>query len=300
VRPRYKQFLKQYPDLSVLAASTEESVCEAWAGLGYYSRARNLHRAAQLVRDEYQGEMPKSAAALQKLPGIGRYTAGAIASIAYDEKAPLVDGNVARLLSRLLKIEDAPDTSIAQKTFWLWAERLADCESPGELNQSLMELGSLVCKPKNPECERCPVSGYCIAQKEGLTELLPLPKSKTPKKDLAIVFLLIQSEQGVWLKRRPLKGLWPGLWEPPSAEGRFGRKELSERFGVELGRVRLRLTHELSHRHVKARVFLAPSELSLQEREDFRLFRDPLTAPLSGLARKALIMAKEAALSDNW
>ncbi|MEM6532377.1 MAG: A/G-specific adenine glycosylase [Myxococcota bacterium] len=167
VVPRYERFVERFPDVRALAAVKEETVCEEWAGLGYYSRARNLHRAACSVVREHDGKMPSNADDLQKLPGIGRYTAGAIASIAFDEATPVVDGNVGRVLSRVYRLAAVPTSSPGQKVLWGKAQDLVPAGAPGDFNQALMELGALVCTPKSPTCMLCPIRAHFDAYCEG-------------------------------------------------------------------------------------------------------------------------------------
>ena len=157
VIPYYERFLARFPSVQALAEAAPDEVSKLWSGLGYYSRARNLHAAARKVVDGYGGELPSDVAALQELPGIGRYTAGAVASIAFDRAAPIVDGNVARVLARLLDLRDDVSAPATQQRLWAEAEALARGPKPGDLNQSLMELGALICTPRAPKCLLCPL-----------------------------------------------------------------------------------------------------------------------------------------------
>lgn len=291
VVPRYERFIDRFPNVRALATASEEAVCEEWAGLGYYSRARNLHRAAGWVVKENGGEMPGSADALRELPGIGRYTAGAIASIAYGEAAPIVDCNVARVLSRLFLVEHAPNSSSGQRALWALAEQLVPDSDPGAFNQSVMELGALVCTPKRASCLLCPLRSDCQARGQGVVDRFPHPKARTPRRLLPLAMAWLEAEDGsVWLEQRPLEGLWAGLWELPSADNPV---ELATKLGgVSLSEPVAQVEHTLSHRDVVVTIHTASAPEAASER--FRLYPDPLSAPLSGLARKAIVAAQAA------
>lgn len=291
VVPRYERFVERFPNVRALATASEEAVCEEWAGLGYYSRARNLHRAAGWVVRENEGEMPASADALRKLPGIGRYTAGAIASIAYGEPAPIVDGNVARVLSRVFLVDHAPNSSSGQRALWSLAEQLVPPSDPGAFNQSVMELGALVCTPKRVSCLLCPLQSDCEARRQGVVDRFPVPKVRPPRRLLPVAMAWLETEDGsVWLEQRPLEGLWAGLWELPSADS---PAELATKLGgVSLSEPLAQVEHTLSHRDVVATIHTGSAPEAPPER--FRLYPDPLSAPLSGLARKAIVAARAA------
>lgn len=288
VKPRWTAFLEQFPDVEALARASEAQVCEAWAGLGYYRRARNLHKAATVVVSDHAGEFPRTAKELQELPGIGRYTSGAIASIAFEECAPIVDGNVARVMARVFAIEDAVDTPIGMKLTWAYAAALAEGPRPGDLNQALMELGATVCTPKSPKCLICPLTSICTAQKLGKQSEFPKATKQTATKAMPIAFAVYRTRAGVHLRQRPLEGLWAGLWEPISAEGDV--KALEAIVGP-VGEPVAEVTHQLSHRDIKATVYRvkkAPKGLEL------RAWADPFEAPLSALARKVLLAESRA------
>ncbi len=286
VAPRWASFMSRFPDVASLAAASEATVCEAWAGLGYYRRARFLHRAAQVLVSDHAAVFPRTASELRKLPGIGRYTAGAIASIAFGEEAAIVDGNVARVLSRLFAIDDAPDSPAGQRRLWQLAGELVPGERPGDLNQGLMEMGATVCTPRSPKCLTCPVRNACVAASRGEQELFPKASRAAKVAPMTMAFAVYTDESGTYLEQRPLDGLWAGLWEPPSASGPEMLQELSRRVGP-LGEPVAAVTHQLSHRAITAqvhRVTRLPAEL----RKALTPWRDPLAAPLSGLAKKVL------------
>jgi A/G-specific adenine glycosylase len=212
--PYYQRWMERFPTVEALADVDEESVLKAWEGLGYYSRARNLHRSALIVRERLGGVLPQDSQSLKTLPGIGEYSAGAIASIAYGEVVPAVDGNVRRVLSRLFDLEDPTDASLRKR-----AGELVDPDRPGDWNQALMELGATVCTPRSPRCSACPLTGECRALAEGTQELRPVSKRRPRVRTVSYGVLLVLKSAGEWLMvRRPSDGLLGGLWEFPAVE----------------------------------------------------------------------------------
>ncbi|MFW6124955.1 MAG: A/G-specific adenine glycosylase, partial [Pirellulales bacterium] len=179
VVPYFERFLAAFPTVSELACATEHDVLRLWEGLGYYSRARNLHRAAHQVDRNYGGRVPDDPKQLADLPGIGRYTAGAIASIAFDRRTPILEANTRRVLSRLAALREDPRTATAERRLWQFADRILPRSRPGRFNQALMELGAEVCRPRDPACGRCPVHLHCRAYRAGLQHALPLPGRPT-------------------------------------------------------------------------------------------------------------------------
>lgn len=217
VVPYYKRFLQRFPTIESLASAPIDDVIALWAGLGYYSRARNLHRAAQqLVLGETA--FPDTLEGLTALPGIGRSTAGAILSIAFDKPAPILDGNVRRVLVRLFAWQEDPRSSRAEKQLWLWAEALTPTGSAHDYAQAIMDLGATLCTPRLPECDRCPLQELCQACHLGLVTSLPVSrkKQKTPlRKQVA---LIVDHCGVVLLRQRAMEGFLGGLWEFPSVE----------------------------------------------------------------------------------
>lgn len=219
VIPYYQAFMRQFPTLETLAYAEEDQVLKAWEGLGYYSRARNLQSAVREVVESYGGEVPSTRKEISKLKGVGPYTAGAILSIAYDQPEPAVDGNVMRVLSRVLYIEE----DIAKvKTRTLFESLLYDLiskENPSFFNQGLMELGALVCTPTSPGCLLCPVRDHCRAFAAGVQEQLPIKAKKKKPKAKQLIAAVIRNEKGqVLIERRPEKGLLAKLWQFPNVE----------------------------------------------------------------------------------
>jgi A/G-specific adenine glycosylase len=217
VVPYYRRWMERFPTVEVLAEASSEEVLRLWQGLGYYSRARNLHNAARVVVEAWDGVVPNTVEALRQLPGVGEYTAGAVASIAFGAPVPAVDGNVRRVLARLA---DDPDPTPARLR--RWAGALVDPERPGDFNQGLMELGALVCTPRAPGCARCPLEAECRARREGTQELRPLPRRRGRVRRAVAVSLVLHrgtgAETEVLLERRPDDGLLGGMWSTPTRE----------------------------------------------------------------------------------
>jgi len=199
----------------VLAAAAESEVLQHWEGLGYYSRARNIHKAAKMIAEELQGEFPKTVEALQKLPGIGRYTAGAICSFAYDLPAPIVEANTLRLYSRLIGLEQDPRSKAGQNQLWEFAALILPRKSPGVFNQALMDLGSLVCTPQNPDCAACPVSAGCEAFLNHRQHQIPLPKVRPEITPLTDASIAVFTGGKVMIRQRTPGERWAGLWDFP-------------------------------------------------------------------------------------
>ena len=226
VKPFYQRFLEAFPTVEALAAAPEEKLLKMWEGLGYYNRVRNLQRAAQLVVERYGGQVPASFEELRALPGIGEYTAGAIASIAFQLPVPAVDGNVLRVISRVLaRYDNILDPKVKRRMEGEIREILP--QRVGDFNQSLMELGAMVCLPGGlPKCLVCPLRGLCRGYAQGVAEELPVKtKPKPRKKQARTLFLLFSQEGRVALRRRPEQGLLAGLWELPGTEGALSREE---------------------------------------------------------------------------
>lgn len=216
VIPYFERWIKIFPDVETLAKAPIDQVLKLWEGLGYYTRARNLHKSAQIIVEKHGGQIPSDVESLMTLPGIGRYTAGAISSIAFEKPAPIVDGNVARVLSRLFNIHKdilKPDT---QKLLYEVASEIVPLKRPGDFNQALMELGSLVCVPILPNCAACPLASVCSAYKKGNQDRLPVKSKAAKKREIQIAAAVILNGQKILVRKRPSKGIWGGLWEIPS------------------------------------------------------------------------------------
>ena len=216
VVPYFRRWMERFPNVASLAAASEQEVLRVWQGLGYYSRARNLLSAAREIEDRFGGKIPDDPAMLESLPGVGPYTAGAVASIAFGVAVPAVDGNVRRVLARLTD-HPAPSAGVLKA----WATQLVDPVDPGSFNQALMELGARVCTPARPKCTACPASGICRSREAGTQEERPQPRTRKPipsfTEVLAVIVYERESRRKVLLRRRPTNGLLGGMWEFPGA-----------------------------------------------------------------------------------
>lgn len=234
VKPYFARFMAALPDIPALASVEEEILLKLWEGLGYYNRARNLQKAAQKLTVEYGGEMPASYEAILELPGIGSYTAGAIASIAFGIAEPAVDGNVLRVLARLLNdSEEINKDSVKKRAEQLIRENMPkDC--PGDYNQALIELGAIVCLPNGkPLCESCPLSFLCLARKAGTEERLPVKMVKKPRKIEERTVFLLEWENKTAIRRRSSKGLLASMYEFPNILSHVTREEIPEALGLQ-------------------------------------------------------------------
>ena len=283
VIPYYERFLRRFPTLQSLAEADEEEVLRLWSGLGYYSRARNLHRAARMVPT-----LPRTVKELRQLPGIGRYTAGAIVSIAYGRRAPILDGNVIRVLSRLFMISADPKSSRGQKIFWKKAEEILPQRNCGDFNQALMELGATVCLPENPLCLSCPVSTHCLARKKGRPESFPKGKRKTVYRNVIMAAAVIRDKDKLLLIRRPDKGLLKGFWEVPMAEGDLGK--LMKKWPLEILTRLPMVRHSVLDRRLKIHPFLCRLRGEPPAQNSMRWIRpsELSSLPTSSMNRKIL------------
>ncbi|MFP8876120.1 MAG: A/G-specific adenine glycosylase [Myxococcota bacterium] len=218
VIPYYQRFLARFPDVQALADAPLDDVLGEWAGLGYYSRARNLHAAARCLVEQHGGEVPDDPEALRALPGVGRYTAGAVASIAFDRPEAIVDGNVTRVLARLYALRENTKSPAMIRRLWELAGELARGPEPGALNQALMELGATVCTPRAPQCSHCPLQGRCLARRDGDPEALPVKTRRALRTPLAAVAGWIPRRGQILAVKRPSGGLLGGLWDLPGGE----------------------------------------------------------------------------------
>ena len=211
----YPRFLARFPDVARLAAATEDDVLALWSGLGYYSRARNLHRCARAVMADHAGRFPASARELAELPGIGRSTAAASAAFAFGERAAILDGNVKRVLTRVLGFGDDLAVAAHERALWAQAEALLPAEGIEPYTQGLMDLGATLCSARNPRCDACPVAGDCVARIEGRPQHYPLKTRRTRRGQRTNALLWLAHGDELWLSRRPAKGVWAGLWTLP-------------------------------------------------------------------------------------
>jgi len=216
VIPYFNKFISVFPSIARVAAADLDEILKLWAGLGYYARARNLHKTARILVAKYNAQIPANFDGLVSLPGIGRSTAGAILALAFNQRQPILDGNVKRVLTRYAGIDGWPGVKKVENKLWVLAEKMMPQKHVASYTQAIMDLGSLVCVRKNPLCMQCPVSRQCAAKKLNLTDQLPTPKAKKdiPRRDT--VMLIFESKNGtVLLEKRPLRGIWGGLWSLP-------------------------------------------------------------------------------------
>lgn len=219
VLPYYQRFLERFPDVASLAAAPAEELMSYWSGLGYYTRARNLHKCAQRVVAEYQGQFPDDPARLQDLPGIGRSMAAAIAGFAFGRRAAILDGNVKRVFCRVFGISGYPGSKPVEDQLWQLAEALLPEQDIASYTQGLMDLGATVCTRSRPACQRCPMQSRCVAQARGLTAELPERKPKARQRHKQGVFLVLLHQGRILLERRPDSGIWGGLLSLPELDG---------------------------------------------------------------------------------
>jgi A/G-specific adenine glycosylase len=255
----FPRFIARFPSVESLAEAPAERVLELWAGLGYYRRARHLHAAAKAVVREHGGVVPGDVAALRKLPGVGRYTAGAIASIAFGRAEPIVDGNVARVLIRLEGKDLDPKAKGTVEHLWTVAAGLVRAaKSPGAINEGLMELGATVClpAPATPRCAACPVAEHCGANRLGNAADLPRPRVKAAQREVFAVATVYLSAGRVLLERRPTGGMWGGMWQVPTVETARGHGETGAEANGGEGGFAGAFIHQTTHRrfHFAVRV----------------------------------------------
>jgi A/G-specific adenine glycosylase len=290
VLPYYERFLKSFPDIPSLAAASEDQLLTAWSGLGYYSRARNLNRAARIICDVHQGRFPTDYQEVLKLPGIGPYTAGAILSIACNQPWPALDGNVRRLLSRYLAVE-APDRLLTDLL-----QRLVSHDGVrprvSDLNQSLMELGALVCTPRSPRCGSCPLASSCHAFAAGRQSHFPPARSRRPQQKVSFVVAVIEREGLYLMARNPAGALLQGLWDFPKLEGlperdipRLFRRRMGLRVAVEEWRPAV--VHQITFRRLHFHPFIGRLTGAVPEPFRWVIQEDP-SCPVSSHVRKIL------------
>ncbi len=281
VRGRYPAFINRFPSLASLADAPLDAVLAEWQGLGYYTRARNLHRAAQQVRDE--GRMPDTRDAMLALPGVGPYMAGAIASIAFGEPCAAIDGNVLRVMSRILNLPDPIDAPPAQKVVREETQSLVPRTRPGDFNQALMDLGARICLPKNPDCAQCPVRNLCAAHRAGTQNALPVKTARKPPATYTLFQFLAVRDGHALLSQREKTGLFGGMWELPGfmekghlekADPRRLKAECARLLGPGWVPVRelARTMRILTHRKILFAVHLAENcekDAPVAEQEDF-------------------------------
>lgn len=269
VVPYYVEFMRRFPTIEALAAASADEVLKAWEGMGYYRRAHNLQRAAQIIVAEYDGRVPADARALAALPGIGRYTAGAIRSIAFGQPVPVLDGNVKRVLARLDDLEASIDDARVEQRLWARSAELLDPDHPGDFNQAVMELGATICLPKKPACLFCPVQSFCLGHARGTQYERPVRNRRRaiPHFDVAAGVIWHQREPDCFLiAQRPLDGMLGGLWEFPGGKKKPDEtlpaaleRELAEELGIQVavGDYLASIEHAYTHFRITLHAFHA-------------------------------------------
>ncbi len=271
VIPYFERWMERFPTIAALAAASQQEVLAAWEGLGYYSRARNLQRAAQQVVSKFTGDLPKDETKLLSLPGIGRYTAGAIASIAFGLDRPALDGNIRRVLARLFDVTDDPRTPAGLRRLWSLAEQHLPHGRAGDYNQALMDLGATLCTPRSPDCAHCPLAEYCQAYALGVQEQRPVSRPRGAIPHYTVTAAVIarcpgsgQAAPLYLITQRPAQGLLGGLWEFPGGKVQDGeelpaclRREIREELGaeVEVGALLGVYRHAFTHFRITLHAF---------------------------------------------
>lgn len=297
VEPAFRRFLVLFPDPAALARADVDAVLAAWKGLGYYRRARALHAAAKQIVDLHGGEVPRSIAELRALPGVGAYTAGAVASIAFGDPEPIVDGNVARVFARLA----AQRGPVGNREFdaWCWdqANRLvATSRRPAIVNEGIMELGALICTPKAPSCSRCPLRSKCAATKTDDPASFPTARAPAVRQTVHHHAVLVMQRGRVLLVKRGETGLWAGMWEPPTCESqrRLRASELRKRLPVEVsGLTHVEgFVHQTTHREVCFHFYVAESACKRDASAQWHLLSTLDELPLANPHRRMIDRAQ--------
>jgi len=265
VIPYFERFIAAFPTVKALAQAPLDNVLKQWEGLGYYSRARNLHRAAQQVVADHGGRLPTTSEELQQLPGIGRYTAGAIASIVHNEQVAVLDGNVVRVLTRLYDIDEDVTTHAVKQRLWNLAESLVPPDQPGDYNQAIMEFGRMICKPRPPLCNHCPLIQHCLAFQHGVQNQRPVKSARGEVPHFHVAAGIIWNDQRqLLITQRPHSGLLGGLWEFPGGKQEPGEslpeclaRELAEELAirVEVGELFVVVRHAFTHARITLHAF---------------------------------------------
>ncbi|WFE69668.1 A/G-specific adenine glycosylase [Thiomicrospira sp. R3] len=298
VIPYFERFMRAFPDIQTLASSKQSEVLAHWAGLGYYARGRNLHRAAQIIQQQFMGQFPKEFEQIQALPGIGRSTAGAILAQAFEQPYAILDGNVKRVLSRFYAIEGWPGCKPVETKLWLKAEALLPNHRLADYTQAMMDLGATLCKRTRPGCERCPLSSGCQAHLYSLVDNLPSPKPKKALPTQETWLLILQDDLGrLAFVKRPEKGIWGGLYSLPA----FGDKNQLLLAGVEPNSLLewQSIAHSFSHFHLTIKPIQGKKPLAVKEGIDAFIWMLPWQALDQGLPAPIKKIIKKIALQSN-
>jgi len=290
--PYFERFVARFPTVRELADANVDEVLSLWAGLGYYRRARNLHAAARRIVSLYGGEFPRERDEVLKLPGVGAYTAGAVLSIAFGQREPVVDGNVSRVLCRVFELGGDPKRSETRRGLWELARELIPEERPGDFNQGLMEVGALLCTPASPSCRLCPVSGYCGALRNGSVEKYPAPGPKGTAERVEAAAAVIVRRGKVLVAQRPADEVLGGMWEFPCVERKGAmrarsllRRSLRRSTGldVEIGESLVTVRHSIMDRRITVEAFLCSARAGRARPLRYEAVRWVAPADLPGL-----------------
>lgn len=267
VIPYFECFIQNFPDIHQLAAAEQDKVLNLWSGLGYYARARNLHKAAQIAVSEY-GEFPNTFEQVLALPGIGRSTAGAILSLTENQPYPILDGNVKRVLCRHFAIQEWSGHNHIQKQLWAITEQLTPKKDVAYFNQAMMDIGASICTRSKPACDQCPLREDCQAVAQGLTDKLPVarPKKAKPSKQ-TLMYLLKNQQQEVFLYKRPQSGIWGGLYSFPESERRLKLAEIDQLFNVKASKQSdfANFRHTFTHFHLDIQAILVETDTQIAQ-----------------------------------
>ncbi len=299
VIPYYQRFMERLPDVQALAETTADEVLHLWTGLGYYSRARNLHKTAQLVAGELSGVFPASVDELQQLPGIGRSTAGAIASLSMGLRAPILDGNVKRVLARYHAVEGWPGEKAVQDRLWAIAEGYTPTRRVAHYTQAMMDLGATLCTRSKPSCLLCPLQEGCTARLLGQPAAYPHSKPRKTMPVRQCLMPILANPQGeIWLERRPDSGLWGGLWCPPQLDDEEGLRQLFGKLGWRVGESQTLkpLRHTFSHFHLDIQPLLVrvePCTAVAEQGQVWYNLRQPTRLGLAAPVKKLLAQVEQ-------
>jgi len=298
VIPRFNRFLDTFPDVSALAQATEQDVLKSWEGLGYYNRARNLHRAAKILVEKGM-HLSNDLDLWAELPGVGRYILGAVLSQAYDRRLPIVEANTTRLLCRLFGQLDDPKSTPVKNWLWRKAEEILPRKRAGDFNQALMELGAMVCTPQRPSCSKCPLKAECAAHRDGLQNSIPVRRARPNTVEVQEVCLVVRHRQRFLLLRRPSTGRWANMWEFPRTElaGTENQAEAASRLlrsiGIEarIGAVIATIDYSVTHHRIRmvcweAQARMAKLRTSCYEEGRWLRLEELANFPLSTPQRK--------------
>ena len=300
--PYFLRFREKYPTIFQLADAPEDDVMRLWQGLGYYSRARNLHTTAQYIAYELKGQFPDTYEEIKKLKGIGPYTAAAISSFAFGERQAVVDGNVIRILARVYAIDTAFDTTEGKNVFSTLAQNLISPDEPGEYNQAIMDFGAQVCTPAKPQCSDCPLSKICLAYKGNLQDELPVRSKRITKKERFFYYLVIKSDTEIIISKRTGNDIWQGLYELPMIESaqpinRNIKKTIQDFLGIKVSTLNYSKPHvqQLTHQTVRS-VFI------FVDIDDFQSvsIREAVKVPLKKLHNFAFPKVVHLFLTENF